>query len=394
MSSPEHIVLLGSTGSIGTQTLDVVRRMRACGEAVDIVALAAGRNADRLADQVSEFGPERVVVADDATADAVRRRHPRLPIAVGEEALADLAGTVDAGIVVNAVVGARGLLPTLAALERGRVVALANKESLVVGGELIAECLRSGEGEIRPIDSEHSALVQCLRAGERGEVRRLVLTASGGALLDAPPEALPAITPEDVLAHPAWSMGHRVTVDSATMVNKALEVIEAHFLFELPYEQIDVLVQPGATTHALVEFSDGAWISQLAPTDMRLPIAYALGAGRRLDLGLSRLGTDELRELRFLPVDGERFPAFHTMLGAARHGAAARAVVNAADEVLVERFLDGDLAFPGIAAGLDAALREWRAVHASAPPGDDLTTLLDADRRGREAAQRYVEEGR
>ena len=387
MSHPRRVVILGSTGSIGCQTLDVIRRLREAGQLWEVAGLAAGQNVERLAEQVAEFTPTLVSVADAAAAAALSRRRPRQAVVHGEDGLLEVVASGAAELVVNALVGAMGLVPTLHALDRGCTVALANKETLVVGGELVRERLDAGSGALVPIDSELNALWQCLRAGAPQEVERVVLTASGGPLLHLPLAALDGVTPDVVLAHPAWRMGRRVTVDSATMVNKALEVIEAHFLFDLPYERIDAIVHPQAAVHGMVEFLDGAWIAHLAPADMRLPIAHAITDAKRHDLGLPRVAPGALDGLRFLPLEDPRFPGFDHVLRAARHGALARAVANAADEVLVDRFLGGGIGFTGIADGLERVVSEWLAGHASdAAECPTVDALLAADRWARRAA--------
>jgi len=391
VSRPRRVVILGSTGSIGCQTLDVIRRLREAGQLWEIAGLAAGRNVERLAEQVAEFTPTLVSVADAAAAAALSRQRPRQSVVHGEDGLLEVVTSGDAELVVNALVGAMGLAPTLHALDRGCTVALANKETLVVGGELVRERLNAGCGALVPIDSELNALWQCLRAGAPQEVERVVLTASGGPLLHLPPGELDSVTPDAVLAHPAWRMGRRVTVDSATMVNKALEVIEAHFLFDLPYERIDAIVHPQAVVHGMVEFLDGAWIAHLAPADMRLPIAHAITDAKRHNLSLPRVGPGALDGLRFLPLESRRFPGFGHVLRAARNGALARAVANAADEVLVDRFLGGGIGFTGIADGLDRVVSEWLASHASdVAERPTVDALLAADSWARRFAGAYA----
>jgi 1-deoxy-D-xylulose-5-phosphate reductoisomerase len=391
-TSARRVLILGSTGSIGGQCLDVFRRLITAGERLEIVGLVAGHNAARLGEQIVEFTPEVIGVAEAQVVDALPPLPTRPEIHLGASGILEAIERCDADLVINALVGAMGLPPTLAALDRGATVALANKESLVVGGELIRERRLRGQGTIVPIDSELNAVWQCLAAGRREDLRRIVLTASGGPLLRVPLTELAAATPADVLAHPAWSMGQRITVDSATMANKALEVIETHFLFDVPYESIDAVVHPQAAVHGLVEFLDGAWIAHLAPTDMRHPIAHAIAGGRRVEVGLPRLSPTDLHELSFLALDEERFPAFAAILEAARFGATARAVANAADEVLVERFLDGSLGYAGIAAGLKATVADWIAMHPQDAEADvDLKGLQTADRWARAAAMSYGE---
>ncbi len=376
-----RVAILGATGSIGTQTIDVIHRLNRAGYGFEIVALGAGRNVALLAEQIVAVRPRAVCVAEESGRAELASRFPDLEIGVGEEGLVSLARRDGIDLVVNALVGAVGLRPTLAALEQGRTVALANKESLVIGGELVAAALNEHGGKIIPIDSEHSALLQALSAGKREEVRRLIITASGGPFLRTPIERLERVRPEDALRHPNWSMGARITIDSATMVNKAFEVIEAHYLFGIPYDRIEPIIHPSSVIHSLVEYRDGSVIAQLAPPDMRIPIQYALVYPDRPDTDLPRLDLTSAGALSFEPLDPARYPAFATVLAAARRGGTAPAVVNAADEVLVGRFLAGEIPFTGIARGLSAALAAWRG---EGPPS--LEAIRDADRWARRFA--------
>jgi 1-deoxy-D-xylulose-5-phosphate reductoisomerase len=303
----------------------------------------------------------------------------------GEGAAAALASQDDVDVVVNAVVGAAGLAATLAALRRGRTVALANKESLVIGGELVARVLAENGGRLLPIDSEHSALLQALDAGRREDVHRLILTASGGPFLDADLDSLDHATAAQALRHPTWSMGPRITIDSATLVNKALEVVEAHYLYGVSYERIDVLIHPSSIVHSLVEYADGSVIAQLAPHDMRIPIQYALTYPERVDTGISRLDLGSVGRLEFRPLPPNRFPAFDVVLSAARRGGTALAAVNAADEVLVGRFLRDEIPLGAISRGLSETLKAWE--RAPIPrTADHLEAVLAADRWARALA--------
>jgi len=303
----------------------------------------------------------------------------------GREALHDLACLDGVDVVVNAVVGAVGLEPTLAALERGRALALANKESLVVGGEIVRDRLRDHGGTLLPIDSEHSAAQQCLAAGPPGGVRRLILTASGGPFLRASTAELRRATPADALRHPTWQMGRRISVDSATLVNKGFEVIEAHYLFSLPYERIDVVVHPSSLVHAFVEYADGSLVAGLSSRDMRIPIQNALTYPQRVETGLPRLDLARERPLAFEALDPSAFPAFQTVMKAARRGGRAPAAVNAADEILVERFLAGEIPFPSIAQGLESVLDRLEEAPATGSP--TLAELLRVDAWAREEAR-------
>ena len=388
MKDPQRIVLLGSTGSIGRQTLDVVDRLRLTGHDIEVVGLSAGQNVELLAEQIESHAPHSVSVVEQDAARELQRRFPDLRVHHGDEGLCRIAGLDEADTIVNALVGAVGLAPTLEGLQRGRTVALANKESLVVGGELVRHVLAEHGGRLFPLDSEHSGLLQCLEAGRSDDVARVILTASGGPFLRTESDALADVTPADALAHPNWSMGSRITVDSATMVNKSFEVIEAHHLFDLAYERIDVLVHPESIVHALVEYGDGSVIAQLATHDMRIPIQYALTYPERRFTGLPRLALgEETRALHFEPLDSDRFPAFAVILSAARDGGSAPAAVNAADEVLVARFLRGEIPFTGIAAGLSAILDRWQSESRDGPIS--LDALLEVDRWARDAASEF-----
>lgn len=382
-----RVVLLGSTGSIGTQTLDVLGRLNAAGRRFDVVGLAAGTSRERLVDQLKTWRPSRASLREEKDAAWVRERCPGVDVLSGEGSAAALASQ-DADVVVNAVVGAAGLSATLAALGCGRTVALANKESLVIGGELVTRALGENGGRLLPVDSEHSALLQALDAGRREDVHRLILTASGGPFLDVDLDSLDDVTAAQALRHPTWSMGPRITIDSATLVNKAFEVVEAHYLYGVPYERIDVLIHPSAIVHSLVEYGDGSVMAQLAPHDMRIPIQYALTYPERVDTGIPRLDLASVRRLEFRSLPPGRFPAFDVVLSAARLGGTALAAVNAADETLVARFLRGEVPFGAISHGLSKTLDAWE--RAPIPRNaDHIEAILAADRWARAFAAAY-----
>jgi 1-deoxy-D-xylulose-5-phosphate reductoisomerase len=378
-----RVVLLGSTGSIGTQTLDILARLSGAGRAFRVVGLAARTNEALLARQVEAVSPQVASLEDEAGARRLRQRFPELTVLSGESGPATLAARGDVDLVVNAVVGSAGLSATLAALSCGRTVALANKESLVAGGELVLSALAEGGGRLLPIDSEHSALLQCLDAGRRDDVRRLMLTASGGPFLGIDPAKRAKVSPRDALRHPTWSMGKRITIDSATLVNKAFEVIEAHYLFGVPYDRISVVVHPASIVHSLVEFRDGSILAQIATHDMRIPIQYALTYPERLDTDLPRLDVSRLDRLEFRELRREEFPAFGSVLAAAQEGGSAPAAVNAADEVLVARFLRGEIAFDAIARGLAATLDGWRAEFGRGEGTLSFALVMSVDRWAR-----------
>ena len=334
------IAVLGSTGSIGTQALEVARRHP---DRFRILGLAAGRNRlDLLVGQVREFMPPLVAVADEQGAEEVIRRIGNLrgvEVLAGEEAAERLARNSDADMVLNAMVGAVGLGPSLAALGAGKLLALANKESLIVGGELMMDLVKGDPDRLIPVDSEHSAIAQCLRGERREEIHRIVITASGGPFRGWSREELARASVKEALAHPTWNMGPKVTVDSATLMNKGLEVIEAHHLFGLDYREIDVVVHPESIVHGLVEFKDGSVIAQMASPDMRLPIQVAMGFPDRMSSGVQRLDLAKVGRLTFEPVDRDRFPALGLAYRAGQRGSTYPAVLNAANEVAVNAFL-------------------------------------------------------
>ena len=377
------VAVLGSTGSIGVQALEVVQ---ASGSRFRVVALAARRSADRLAVQAREFRPARVALVEPAEAAVLARDlPPGCRLEVGPEAVAELGAAEGAEVVLNGVTGSVGLAPTLHALRAGRRLALANKESLIVGGELVTRLARPGQ--IVPVDSEHSGLAQCLRAGRAEEVARLVVTASGGPFRGAAPADLATVTPEDALAHPTWAMGPVITVNSATLMNKGLEVIEAHLLFGLPFERIEVVVHPQSVVHALVEFADGSTIAQLSMPDMRLPIGLALGWPERSEVPVGRLNWTRALTLEFAPVDRATFPLLDLAVAAGRAGGTAPAVLNAANEEAVGAFLARRLPFPGIAEVVTRVL----AAHTQ-PAELNLAVVLAAEQWSRDLARTLVED--
>ncbi|MBI4329034.1 MAG: 1-deoxy-D-xylulose-5-phosphate reductoisomerase [Chloroflexi bacterium] len=356
---PKGLAILGSTGSIGTQTLDVVRAFP--GE-FKVVALAAGRNVDLLAQQAQEFSPTLVSCGEHELPVELRGK-----IATLEE----MATHPSVDIVVVGIPGLAALSPTLAALRTGKRVALASKEVLVVAGEIAMTTARAHGATILPLDSEHNALWQCLRGEEHREVRRLVLTASGGPFRTRPAAELAQVTPEEALAHPTWRMGPKVTIDSATLMNKGFEVLEAHWLYDLPYEAISVVVHPQSIVHSLVEFVDGSQKAQLSHPDMRMPIQYALTyPQRRLNPALPLLDLTTAGALTFEPLDTARFPCFRLAREAAAQGNTYPAALNAADEVAVELFLARKVRFTDIPRLVEGALQEHKPV--SHPALDDL----------------------
>ena len=380
----KSLCILGSTGSIGTSTLDVVRRFPGH---FRVRSLTAGGNVKKLAEQAREFHPARVAVADQRKVKELRAHLDgwRGEVLAGDEALCELAAEQESTYVVSAIVGAAGLLPTLSALKAGKLVGIANKEPLVMAGPLMQAAAEAAGATILPIDSEHSAVFQSARAGNRGELRKVILTCSGGPFRKASQAAMAAATKEVALKHPTWNMGAKITIDSATLMNKALEIIEAHFLFGVSYENIRVWVHPQSIVHALVEFTDGAVVAQLGLPDMRLPIQYALTYPERLDGGLPLLPLERMATLVFEEPDRKRFPSLDFAYRAGRAGGTAPAVMNAANEEAVRLFLDDRVKFTRIFDLVGGAL----GAHAVRPM-DDLETVLEADRWAREEVRRLA----
>ncbi len=382
--SRRRLAILGSTGSIGTQALDVVR---AHPDRFEVVALAAGRNVDLLARQAAEFDVDLLAVADVAAAAA--HDGPR-PVAGGDDAVTALAAA-DVDVVLNGIDGAAGLAATMTALEAGTRVALANKESLIVGGDLVvaaAEAAGGRDTHLVPVDSEHSALAQCLRSGTPGEVARLVVTASGGPFRGRTRAELGDVTAAEALDHPTWSMGPLITVNSSTLVNKGLELVEAHLLFDLPMDRIEAVVHPQSIVHSMVEFVDGSTIAQVSPPDMRLPIQLALGWPQRLDRAFVAMDWTTPTTLTFEPVDHEAFPALGLVVAAGRAGGTHPAVCNAANEVAVGAFLDDRIAWLDIPRVIEAAMEAHDAT--DPPPPRDVADVLDADAWARRHARQQV----
>ena len=369
------VAVLGSTGSIGCSALQVLARQR---DRFRVVALTAHSNAELLERQAAEWRPAYVGIVNGGEGEAGRGK--------GAACLVEAATRPDVRIVVNGIVGAAGLEATLAALKCGKRVALANKETLVMAGELVTQAARQGGGEVIPVDSEHSAVLQCLAGRPSGELARLILTASGGPFRNWAPERVAAASPEEALRHPTWRMGKKITVDSATLVNKALEVIEAHFLFDVTYDQVEVVVHPQSLIHAFVEFVDGSVLAQVGFPTMELPILYALTHPERVpDGGVRRFDPVAAATLTFEPVSDQSYPAYRLGRAAARAGGTAPAAFNAANEVAVELFLDGTIRFGRIAEVIDAVL----AVHRPSDAGslaEVLAADADARRIAREAA--------
>ena len=381
----KKIVILGSTGSIGTQTVEIVKKYP---ERFEVVALSAHKNIPLLRRQIEELGATRVVLTDLEAAQILSQDlRSSVSVMAGVKNLEQLAALPEADIVVNALVGSVGLDSTLAALKNGKTLALANKESLVAGGELVKESLKNqGEeektskkkGNIIPVDSEHNAIFQCLVGESSEQINRVLLTGSGGPFRKKKIDEFEEITVSQALAHPRWEMGKKVSIDSATLMNKGLEVIEAHFLFGVGYDRIEVLIHPQSIIHSMVEFKDGSVKAQLAPTDMRLPIQYALAYPERLGPVLSGLDFYEMRELNFEKPDQKKFPCLRLALEAAKEGKTYPAVLNTANELAVEAFLNQKISFLSIPKLIEVVLSDHTPVRVR-----ELKNVKEAERWAR-----------
>ena len=356
----KKISLLGSTGSIGTSTLDVVRRNP---ERLKVVAMACGRNLEKVREQIREFGPALVSVGSEADAAALRAElGSGTEVLWGEAGAIQVAAHPESQVVVSAIVGAAGLQPTLAAIEAGKDIALANKETMVVAGEFMNAAAARRGIKIFPVDSEHSAIFQCLNGEDSKRVRRLILTASGGPFLHKPKEEFASVTVEQALKHPNWSMGAKITIDSATLMNKGLELIEARWLFSIGPDQLDVCVHPQSIIHSMVEFQDSSVMAQLGLPDMRVPISYALSYPDRYPNDLPSLDLTKLAGLTFFEPDEDKFRCLKLAKQAMRAGGTMPAVLNAANEIAVQRFLDRKIGFTNIAALVEETLQGHSAV--------------------------------
>jgi 1-deoxy-D-xylulose-5-phosphate reductoisomerase len=379
----KRLAILGSTGSIGVNALEIVGRFR---EEFEILALAAGKNLSLLHEQIKTFKPRLVSVLNQECAHALQGED--VEVVYGEKGLTRVATFPGVDLVVSAVVGSIGILPFLAAIEEGRDVALANKESIVMAGEIIMQKAQEKGAAILPIDSEHSAIFQALGGKMGGDgVKRIILTASGGPFYTLPAEQLKKVSPQEALAHPVWEMGPKISVDSATMMNKGLEVIEAHWFFQVPAERIEVLIHPQGVVHSLVEYVDSSMIAQLGVPDMRIPIAYALSYPKRLVAGIPSLNLVELNHLTFDLPDFDKFPCLKLAYQALETGGTLPAVLNAANEVAVEAFLKGRIGFDHIPNVVAATMDGHKAI-----PLREVEDVLEANQWAKEKALEYIRE--
>lgn len=386
----KKISILGSTGSIGRSTLEVIRQFS---DRFEVVALAAGSNADLLCDQIAEFSPRLVSVMNAQVARNLREllqgRSIHIPeILHGNDGYIKAASCPEANMLVSAMVGAAGLLPTLAAIKARKNIALANKETLVAAGEIVMRAAAENKVRILPVDSEHSAIFQALEGNHREALNRVLLTASGGPFLHKSRSELETVSPEAALRHPNWSMGRKITIDSATLMNKGLEVIEASWLFDVPVERISVHLHPESVIHSMVEYVDGSVIAQMGIPDMKIPIAYALAYPERLPVACPKLDLFRLQNLSFYPPDEERFPCLRLAFRACREGSTMPAVLNAANEIAVYAFLDKTIGFYGIPRVIEQVMDS----HVPAPR-PDLEAVLKADAWAREKASKIIASG-
>jgi 1-deoxy-D-xylulose-5-phosphate reductoisomerase len=380
----KKITILGSTGSIGKSTLDVIARNSA---KFKVVALAAGRNVDLLEEQIKTFSPEVVAVADEEAANALAARTGGTGVLFGADGIKRVASYGPADFVVSAIVGASGLLPTITAIRAGKDIGLANKEALVMAGGIVMAEAKKHNVKIIPVDSEHSAVYQCIEGRKKEEIKRIILTASGGPFVDKTRQELEDITAEEALKHPNWSMGKKITIDSATLMNKGLEVIEACWLFDMLPDQVDVLIHPQSIVHSMVEFRDRTFLAQMSVPDMRAPISYALSHPERLDTPINGLELDRIGSLTFRKPDHGSFPCLSYAYGAVKAGGTMPVVLNAANEVAVHAFLEKNLGFNDIPAVISRTMARHEKV-----PQPSLEDVLDADQWARETAENHIKE--
>ena len=384
----KRLAILGSTGSIGVNTLDIVHQFP---ERFEIVGLSAGLNIQLLKQQIVQFRPKVVSVLNKELSKSLQRELSGVPTQIvhGVEGLIQVATHPEVDLVVSAIVGAVGLIPTLSAIKTGKAIALANKEPLVMAGKIVIEEARRSQAQILPVDSEHSAIFQALLGHQKEDVHRLILTASGGPFLNLPFEKLQEVTVKEALNHPTWEMGRKITIDSASLMNKGLEVIEAHWLFNVPVEKIVVQIHPQSVVHSMVEYVDGSIIAQMGITDMRIPISYALSFPERLRLSLPRLELFQKGGLTFFPPDPERFPCLKLAYQSIEIGETMPAILNAANEVAVNAFIEGSLKFTEIPILIQRVMEEHevKSVHT-------IEDILRTDHWARERSKAILERGK
>ncbi len=381
----KRLSVLGSTGSIGVNTLDIVGQFP---ERFEVISLSAGLNTDLLKQQILQFRPKLVSVLNQQLSESLRRELPNVPVEIvqGVEGLIRVATHPEVDQVVSAIVGAVGLVPTLAAIKTGKKIALANKESLVMAGKIIMEEAKRNHAQILPVDSEHSAIFQALLGHQKEDVHRLILTASGGPFRNSSLSRLQDVTVKEALNHPRWTMGKKITIDSASLMNKGLEVIEAHWLFNIPVEKIVVLIHPQSVVHSMVEYVDGSIVAQLGITDMKIPISYALSFPERLNLNLPPLDLSKSEALTFSPPDLQRFPCLRLAYQSIEIGETMPAILNAANEVAVGAFLEGSLKFTEIPLFLQRVMGEHEV-----KPVHTIEDILKADHWAREKTKALLE---
>lgn len=384
----KRLAILGSTGSIGVSTLDIVRQFP---ERFAVISLSAGLNIQLLMQQILQFRPKVVSVLNKELSDALRTDLPDIPVKIvhGVEGLIQVATHPEVDQVVSAIVGAVGLIPTLSAIKTGKTIALANKEPLVMAGKIVIEEARRNHVQILPVDSEHSAIFQALLGHQKEDVHRLILTASGGPFLNLPISRLQEVTVKEALSHPHWEMGRKITIDSASLMNKGLEVIEAHWLFDIPVEKIVVQIHPQSVVHSMVEYIDGSIVAQMGIADMRIPISYALSFPHRLPLNLAPLDLPQCGALTFSPPDPERFPCLQLAYRSIEMGETMPAILNAANEVAVNAFLEGSIKFTEIPMLLLRVMEEHEMKKVQT-----IEDILRADYWARERAKAIISEGR
>lgn len=379
------IVILGSTGSIGKNTLNVAKHLGK--EKIHVRALSAYSNISILAEQIKEFDPEVVAVYDEKQAHKLQQQFPNLQVLSGMQGLCAIASLPGKPLVVSALVGTLGIQPTVAGIRAGNDIALANKETLVSGGAFITQLVKKHNVRLLPIDSEHSAIFQCIQGVPHGHIRRLILTASGGPFLKLSPDQLQNVTPDQALKHPSWLMGPKITIDSSTLMNKGLEVIEAHWLYNIPVEKIDVVIHPQSIIHSMVELIDTSILAQMTEPDMQLPIQYCLTYPERVPSALKSFDFLKARTLEFYPPDFQKFKCLDLAYQTLRSGGSYSCYLNAANEVLVDRFLKGEISWLGIPEGLEKLLSKHTSI---VPHHLDDILQIDADARLSAAALKFT----